>query len=64
MLSSSLSLVWGMINVLQLLVHLPLLQEDVPSNTLFFFQLLFNMTNFNVIPFENLEGKIFDFSEA
>jgi len=53
-----------MINVLQLLVHLPLLQEDVPSNTLFFFQLLFNMTNFNVIPFENLEGKIFDFSEA
>lgn len=48
--STSLQILWGLINVLQLIVNMPLLNLHFPTNSLFFYSLLLDITNFDIIP--------------
>ena len=60
-LSSSLSLLWGMVNTLQLIVHMPLINIGIPGNASYFLQILITIANFEILPSEYLLGKIFNF---
>ena len=62
-MSASLSILWGMINALQLMVNLPLMNVNFPANAIFFYTLLMNMANLDVLPINGLEGVLFTFEE-
>ena len=46
-LSNSLSLLWGMVNALQLIVHVPLFSLPLPSNMRLFLSSLMNVLTFD-----------------
>jgi len=43
-------MLWGMINVMQIIVHMPLLNVNFPENTMFFYSLIIDISSFNLIP--------------
>ena len=49
-LSSALSLLWGMINGLQILAMLPLLNVSMPGNAQFLFSQIYAIAAFNILP--------------
>jgi len=49
-LASSLQFLWGMINALQIIVHIPLMSIQMPSNLLVFYQLLISVVTFDILP--------------
>ena len=49
-LSASLSLLWTIINVMQLLVILPLIDVNYPANALIFNQIFISIASFEIIP--------------
>jgi len=49
-LSASLSLLWGMINALQIISHLPYFNIMMPANAQDFYNFLNDISNFNIIP--------------
>lgn len=49
-LSTSLYLLWGMINGLQIIGHLPMFNVFMPANAEAFFGALLNLSDFKVIP--------------
>jgi hypothetical protein len=53
-LSGSLSLLWGMINALQIIAHLPLLMVMMPANASNFYTFIINIANFNIVPTEKI----------
>ena len=55
-LGVSLKRVWMLMNTLQILVSLPLLNFNLPSNALFLFQALVDLSNFNFLPKEKITG--------
>eukprot|EP00347_Sterkiella_histriomuscorum_P016906 403351398 len=63
MISASLQFVWGLVNVVQLIVHMPLLNLDFPSNEIFFYSLLMDMSTLDILPTDSVEDKVFVFSE-
>ena len=60
-LSASLSLLWTIINVMQLLVILPLIDVNYPANALIFNQIFISIASFEIIPVGGMLNKIFLF---
>ena len=52
MLSSSLSLLWGLINTLQIVAHFPLLVISYPENAQIYSDMLLSMATMDLIPEE------------
>ena len=63
-LSASLQMLWGMINVMQLIVKFPILNVTFPSNAGSFYTLINDVANFDIIPTESIKNSIFSFSES
>ena len=59
-LAGSLSLLWGLINSLQLVTHFPLTNITFPMNAKTYFSVMFEIGNFDLIPTEQLEGYLDD----
>ena len=53
-----------MINVLQLIVHMPLFSLNFPSNVKFFFSLMIDITNFSFLNTEQVDSKLFNFTKT
>jgi hypothetical protein len=45
---------WGLVNVMQLIVQLPLLNLDFPLNTVTFYTILQDISSFNFLPTDKL----------
>lgn len=56
---ASMSLLWGLINSLQISVRSPLMFIAYPSNAESFFSTLFVVTNFDIIPSQTLNTYLF-----
>lgn len=63
-LSASLNLLWSLLNSLQVIVTLPLLKTNFPSNAYFLCQTLNKVANFNVIPMEALNRMILVYEDT
>ena len=63
LLGFSLSLLWGLINAIQLIVYLPLFNLAFPANVYTYFNILIEIANFDLIPGEAIVGSIFTFEE-
>eukprot|EP00347_Sterkiella_histriomuscorum_P019592 403341040 len=63
-MAASLSLLWGMINVLQLIINMPLMNVDFPMNAIYFYTLLMDMANFDLLPSQEVESNMFEFEET
>ena len=57
------SLLWGMMNSFQLLTHMPLIQLTLPPNALSFYQLIIDISSFNIIPLDDINNYIFHFND-
>lgn len=55
-------MLWGMIHTLQLIVNLPLYDIVMPANAKFFFSLLANIVEFDILQSDWLQ-EYFDFKE-
>jgi hypothetical protein len=65
-MAASLQMLWGMINVMQIIVHMPLLNVNFPENTMFFYSLIIDISSFNLIPeswMAAINKKLFFFKE-
>ena len=61
--AASLQYLWGMINVLQIIVHLPLLSIPFPYMTQFVFSLIVQVSQFNILPISFLNQNVISFSD-
>lgn len=43
-------MLWGMINVMQLIVNMPLLNIQFPQNAVIFYNFINSVASFNLIP--------------
>jgi len=57
-------LIWSTINTLQLLTHLPLFHIQLPSNALFFFYLVIDISNFEFLPTKMLNDALLKFKQV
>ena len=48
-LSGSLAMLWGMINAMQIIVHLPLLKTKMPANVKMLMEVFIQIANFKFI---------------
>eukprot|EP00347_Sterkiella_histriomuscorum_P008475 403344950 len=55
---------WGMVNQIQIITHLPLNAVDIPTNTKYFFNIIIDISNFNVIPSEYLLEQLMEVEET
>ena len=53
-LSSSLALLWGLLNSLQIVAHFKLLKVVFPSNVEIYFEVLYEISNVSIIPRDEL----------
>ena len=60
-LSTSLSLLWTLINVLQILVCLPLVDVNYPANALNFNKIFIAIANFEILPVASILKKTLKF---
>jgi len=63
-MSTSLQSVWGAINALQMIIHIPLMNIVLPSNAIIFFETLINMVQMDIIPSERVNDLMFNFSNS
>mmetsp|Transcript_39890 Transcript_39890/g.29426 ORF Transcript_39890/g.29426 Transcript_39890/m.29426 type:complete len:103 (+) Transcript_39890:99-407(+) len=63
-LSSSLSLLWGMINALQIIVNIPLFTISFPANAKMFYSFIVSIATFDIIPMDKIEEKFFSFTKT
>jgi len=63
LLSFSLSLLWGMINSLQIVVHFPLTSLVYPANAKLFYSFFITISTFDMLPTKTINAFIFTFSE-
>ena len=63
LLSASMATLWGMINSLQMLNHLPLYRISMPLNARVFFITIASILQFDLVPVDSLTNFIFDFDE-
>ena len=54
-LGVSLKKVWMLMNTLQILVNIPLMSVTLPSNVIYMFQTLIELTKFNFIPKDKIK---------
>lgn len=62
-MSVSMQLLWGMVNTLQLVIHMNMLTVLIPANVQFFFSFIVNIVNFKVVPTDTIINTIFSFKE-
>lgn len=55
-MASSLQLLWGMINVLQIIIYMPLFNIAFPANAQFFYALIVDIANFDIFPMEDFQA--------
>ncbi|TNV85626.1 hypothetical protein FGO68_gene8554 [Halteria grandinella] len=63
-MAASLQLLWGMINSLQLVVRTPLMGMKFPSHTKAFFSSFVMLTNFDILPSQELNEVVFGFESV
>ena len=52
-----------MINVMQLIVHMPLLNLSFPANAVTFYNFIIDISNFDLIPTDWIKAKLFNFTK-
>ncbi|TNV87623.1 hypothetical protein FGO68_gene4551 [Halteria grandinella] len=62
-MSASLQYLWGMINVMQLIIHMSQFNVQFPSNALFFYGLIKDISNFDVVP-DSIKEKLLSFGSS
>ncbi|TNV84750.1 hypothetical protein FGO68_gene5840 [Halteria grandinella] len=63
LMAASLQYLWGMINVLQIIVHLPLLNLIFPDMTKFVFSLIVEISQFDILPMSFLQTNVLTFDD-
>jgi hypothetical protein len=53
-MSASLQMLWGMVNVMQLIVKFPIMNITFPSNAGIFYALINDVANFDIIPTDEI----------
>jgi len=53
-MSVSMQLLWGMVNTLQLVIHMNMLSVMIPPNVQFFLSFVVNIVNFKIIPTKDI----------
>lgn len=53
-LASSLAVLWGLLNSLQLIVHLPLFAISIPENVKRYYVVLYDLATFDIVPSESI----------
>ena len=54
---------WGFINSLQIVIHMPLLDINFPANANYIFSMLISIVTLNLIPSDSILNKLFSFPE-
>ena len=54
LMSTSMSVIWGLINTLQILIHLPVYSIPIPLNSKILFQQIIAIIKFQVLPTETI----------
>ena len=62
-LAASFQLLWGMLNVIQLIVSMPLINVSFPANTSMFYSLIMNMAQFNLLPSVQINKSLFNIDD-
>ena len=57
--SVSMQLLWGMVNTLQLIIHMNMLSVLMPANVQLFFSLIVDIVNFKIVPTDKIITAIF-----
>ena len=57
-------MLWGMVNVMQLIVKMPLLNITFPQNAATFYNFISDISSFDLIPTEKLDDIIFNFTDS
>jgi len=63
LLSVSQSLIWGLINSLQIVVHFPLTSVVYPANAKLFYSYFISIAAFDFLPTDDINSYLFSFSE-
>lgn len=58
-LAASLNYLWGMINTLQLIAHVPLFKLQFPANAAFMYSFIVMISNFDILPTDILDDLMF-----
>jgi hypothetical protein len=57
-------MLWGMINVMQLIVKMPLLNITFPQNAATLYTFLSDLSSFDLIPTDKIDIMIFNFTDS
>jgi hypothetical protein len=55
--------IWGVIRLMSMIVHFPLINVPIPANALAFLRLIIDIASFDILPSEKLNKFIFSFPE-
>jgi hypothetical protein len=61
--SASLQMLWGMINVMQIIVKMPLLNITFPQNAATFYTFITDVSSFDILPTDTINAYLFSFSD-
>lgn len=61
-MSGSISIIWGLINTLQMLLYMPLLQVIFPQNVFHLYSVIIPISSMDIVPIEYTTELIFDIS--
>lgn len=62
-MSASLQMLWGMINVMQLIVKMPLMNVTFPANAVTFYTFITDIASFDLLPMDKINSVIFHFTD-
>ena len=62
-LSTSLNLIWGLINALQIIVFMPMLNVYFPANAFSLTMKLLELAQFDLLPSDKLNSLVFDLKD-
>jgi len=63
-MSTSLGLIWSLMNTLQIIVLIPLINLSFPMNTVMLSVILMTVANFDIVPHAKFNSAVFDFKDA
>jgi hypothetical protein len=61
LMRASFSQIWGMINSVQIIAYMTLLSLMFPQNSLDFFEFVLNLSEFDILPIDDLTAGMFPF---
>jgi hypothetical protein len=56
-------MLWGMINVMQIIVKMPLLNITFPQNAATFYTFITDVSSFDILPTDKINAYLFSFSD-